>query len=368
MGTAKRTASHVEPLKSDLQSDGTKGAPRRPPISLKELARHLKVDPSTVSVVLNDVPGRSISQATRARIREAAEELGYRPSLLARSLRQQKTQTVGVLLPLVGEEYHAQVLGGVASELESHGYSYLIAQHRHDARRVTEYTQMLVSRGAEGFIAIDTHLEESPHVPVIAVAGHKKLEDVTNIVLDHDRAGTLTLQHLYELGHRRVAVIKGQPSSSDTETRWKATSDAARSLGVEIPKRLVVQLDQDVTSPELAYDLVRKLLAKQANFTAIVCFNDVAALGAIRAVSDAGLQVPDDISVVGFDDIRVALYAKPSITTVHQPLHEMGELAARALLECLRTGKTSQPEIAVRPELVVRESTSSARKSGKARH
>ena len=159
---------------------------RRPSVSLKELARHLGVSPSTVSVVLNNVPGRSISEPTRERIREAAEQMGYRPSLLARSLRLQQTQTIGVLLPMVGEEYHAQVLAGLANELEENGYSYLIAQHRHDPARVTEYTSMLLSRGADGFIAIDTHLRESLHVPTVAVAGHEHIPDVTNIVLDHD--------------------------------------------------------------------------------------------------------------------------------------------------------------------------------------
>ncbi len=331
--------------------------PRRAPVSLKELAQHLGVSPSTVSVVLNNVPGRSISEPTRERIREAAEQMGYRPSLLARSLRRQETQTIGVLLPMVGEEYHAQVLGGVADELEKNGYSYLIAQHRHDPARIAEYTQMLLSRGADGFIAIDTHLRESLHVPTVAVAGHESIPDVTNIVLDHDVAGELTLQHLHEQGHRHIAVIKGQPASSDSETRWKATSDAAGRAGVCIPKELVLEMEENLTSPELAYSLVRRLLPKRQTFTAIVCFNDIAALGAIKAIHDAGLRVPEDISVVGFDDIRVASFATPSITTIHQPLQQMGEMAAQVLLKRLQTGKPADGEIAVKPELVVREST-----------
>jgi DNA-binding LacI/PurR family transcriptional regulator len=335
---------------------------RQAPVSLKELAQHLGVSPSTVSVVLNDVPGRSISEPTRARIRQAAEELGYRPSLLARSLRRQQTQTIAILLPLVGEEYHAQVLSGLASYLEEHGYSYLIAQHRHDSARVAEYTKMLISRGAEGVIAIDTHVDTSPHVPMVAVAGHQALPDVTNVVLDHDRAGMLTMQHLHDKGHRQIAVIKGQPASSDTETRWKATSEAAKKFGISIPAHLVLQLERNLTSPELAYELVRQLLAAPPAFTAIVCFNDIAALGAIRAVTDAGLQVPGDISVVGFDDIRLADFAKPSITTVHQPLQQMGELAARLLLDRLSTGKAGPHEVAVEPVLVARESTGDAPK------
>jgi DNA-binding LacI/PurR family transcriptional regulator len=331
------------------------------PVSLKDLASYLNVSPSTVSVVLNDVPGRSISEATRVRIRKAADELGYRPSLLARSLRRRETQTIGILLPLVGEEYHAQVLGGIADKLERNGYSYLIAQHRHDARRVVEYTQMLISRGADGLIAIDTHLEEAMHVPIVAVAGHKRLSDVTNVVLDHDLAGVLTMQHLFSLGHTRIAMVKGQLASSDTETRWLAMEAAANALKIKIPKQLVLQLDRDDTSPEIAYALVRKLLNTHRDFTAMVCFNDIAALGASRAISDAALQVPGDISVVGFDDIRLAAYAKPSITTVQQPLRKMGEMAAHVLLNRLRDGVMGPDEIAIMPEFVVRESTGAAR-------
>jgi DNA-binding LacI/PurR family transcriptional regulator len=335
------------------------------PVSLKDLASSLNVSPSTVSVVLNNVPGRSISDATRIRIRKAAEEMGYRPSLLARSLRRRQTQTIGILLPLVGEEYHAQVLGGLADELERNGYSYLIAQHRHDPNRVTEYTRMLISRGADGVIAIDTHVEEALHVPVVAVAGHKRLADVTNVVLDHDLAGILTMQHLFDLGHRCIAMVKGQVASSDTETRWLAMATAASTLKMKIPKRLVLQLDRDDTSPEIAYALVQKLLQTHRDFTAIACFNDMAALGASRAISDAALHVPADISVVGFDDIRLAAYAKPSITTVRQPLRKMGEIAAQALLNRLQTGSMGPSEIAVKPDFVVRESTGPACKSSR---
>jgi DNA-binding LacI/PurR family transcriptional regulator len=337
------------------------GGRRAQPCSLKELAQYLDLSPSTVSVVLNNVPGRSISEATRIRIREAAAKFRYRPSMLARSLRQQQTQTIGVLLPEVGEGYHAQVLCGVANELERNRYSYLIAQHRHDPERINEYTDILVSRGAEGFIAIDTHLTHSLHVPVVAVAGHKRMADVTNVILNHDHAAMLTLRHLQELGHREIAVIKGQKCSSDTATRWKATIAAARAYNVNVPKNLVVQLDREVTSPEIAYSQVQNLLRAGRRFTAIICFNDIAALGAIRAINDAGLRIPDDVSVVGFDDIAVAVFATPSITTIRQPLQQMGETAARVLLDRLRNNRKHRAEIAVEPELIVRESTGPAR-------
>lgn len=347
-------------------SDSVKGSARRPAqaaqpvrskrVCLKELAAHLKVDPSTVSVVLNEVPGRSISQETRERIKAAAKLFNYTPSLLARSLRQRDTRTVGILLPLVGEEYHAQVLSGVASELERNQYSYLIAQHRHSQDKLKDYIEMLISRGVQGFIAIDTHLTSVMHVPTVAVAGHQKVQDVTNVMLNHERAAILTMQHLSELGHRRIAVIRGQAASSDSEIRWAATSAAAKRFKVEIPGKLVLQLDRDITSPELGYTIVQKLMKESHDFTAIVCFNDIAALGAIRAVGDAGLRTPEDISVIGFDDIRLSVFSRPSITTIRQPLQEMGETAAKILLDRLK-GEPLGHDIAVEPELIIRESS-----------
>lgn len=352
-------------------SDSLKGSARRPlpaaqpvrskRISLKDLAAYLKVDPSTVSVVLNEVPGRSISHGTRERIKAAAKLFNYSPSLLARSLRQQDTRTVGILLPLVGEEYHAQVLSGVASELERNHYSYLITQHRHSQEKLRDYIEMLISRGVQGFVAIDTHLTSVMHVPTVAVAGHQKVQDVTNVMLNHERAAILTMQHLSELGHRRIAVIRGQVASSDSETRWAATSAAAKKFKVEIPRKLVMQLDRDITSPELGYTIVQKLMKGAHDFTAIVCFNDIAALGAIRAVGDAGLRTPEDISVIGFDDIRMSVFSRPSITTIRQPLQEMGETAAKILLDRLK-GEQRMLDVAVEPELIIRES------SGKAPH
>jgi LacI family transcriptional regulator len=170
------------------------------------------------------------------------------------------------------------------------------------------------------------------------------------------------MRHLRDLGHREIAVIKGQQASSDTLIRWQATVTAAKEFGLAIPKSMVVQLDRDITSPEIAYTLVEKLLRVTRRFTAIVCFNDVAALGAIRAMADAGVKVPGDISVVGFDDLHLALFATPSITTIRQPLQQMGETAARIVLERLRANRRYPAEIAVEPELIVRESTGAAKR------
>ncbi|HEX4064415.1 MAG TPA: LacI family DNA-binding transcriptional regulator [Acidobacteriaceae bacterium] len=337
------------------------------PVTLKVLAAHLKLDPATVSVVLNDVPGRSIPEATRERIRAAARKFNYQPSFVARSLRSRRTMTIGILVPVLADGYHAEVMSGIGDYLLDKNYFYFIAHHRHRTDLIERYPRMLLSRGAEGIIAVDTHIDHSLPVPTVSVAGHRRIEGITNVVLDHNQAAELTLRHLYDLGHRDIAFMRGQPYSSDSEVRWLSQVKAAREMGIAIRPELTIQLSEDLTSPELGYPVVQQLLAFHRHFTAIVCFNDMAAIGAIRALHDAQLQVPQDISVVGFDDISQAAFQTPSLTTIRQPLQEMGRLSAQLLLERIRTHDAVASEAPVTPELIIRESSGPARRLQKPR-
>src|SRR5262249_46657673 len=220
------------------------------PISLKKLAEHLGLNAATVSVVLNDVPGRSIPDSTRERIKAAAKQFNYQPSLLARSLRNRRTLTIGIMVPELGDGYHTQVLSGIGDQLMEAGYFYFTAHHRHRKDLVERYSQMLLSRGCEALISIDTPLEHPFSVPVVAVAGHRRFSGVTNLMLDHRRAAELSLTHLYSLGHRRILFMRGQPFSSDSEDRWRGIVDVARELGIMIEPDHVVQLERDINSPE----------------------------------------------------------------------------------------------------------------------
>jgi DNA-binding LacI/PurR family transcriptional regulator len=328
-------------------------------VSLKMLAEYLDLSPATVSFVLNNAPNRSIPEATRERVRAAARKFGYRPNLIARSLRGTNTSTVGILIPVLGEGYHAQVLSGAADILMREGYFFFTAHHRHRADLIAEYPRILHSRGVDGILAIDTHLSESPPAPTVAVASHATLPGVTNIVLDSTRAAELALGHLFRLGHRKIAFMRGQDFSSDSNARWRATLQVARTLGLKVAPDLTMHLEKDLQSPELGYPGTQQLLMRRRDFTAIVCFNDISAIGAIRALHDGGLRVPHDVSVIGFDDIQSANYYVPSLTTIRQPLQSMGELAATTLLKKL--ARERQPEILrVDPELIVRESTGPA--------
>ncbi|MGB8031121.1 MAG: LacI family DNA-binding transcriptional regulator [Terracidiphilus sp.] len=331
------------------------------PVNLKQLAAYLKLDPATVSVVLNDVPGRSIPQATRDRIKAAAKEMNYQPSHLARSLRIRRTLTIGILVPELGDGYHTEVMSGIGDQLMNAGYFYFTTHHRHRKDLVEDYTRMLISRGAQGIIALDTALEHPISVPVVAIAGYRQIEGVTNVVLDHARAAELTLNHLYALGHRQIAFMRGQPFSSDSDARWNGIVAAAERLGLEIKPELVVSLHRDMTSPELGYPVIQQLLATKLPFTALVAFNDISAIGSIRALQDVNLCVPADVSVIGFDDIRGAAYTRPRLTTIRQPLAEMGRIATQSLLNVIHGTIAPRGEITVEPELIVRESTGPVR-------
>ena len=327
--------------------------------SLKFLGQYLGLSPSTVSFVLNDAPGRSIPESTRERVRAAAALFNYQPSMVARTLRGQSMQTVGILLPELGEGYHALVIAGIGDMLMEKHYFHFTVQHRHKPGLIEAYPHLLQARGVDGIIAIDTHLTQPLPLPAVLIAGHTDLPGVTNVMLDHELAARLSLQHLVALGHRDIVFMKGQSVSTDTELRWRATAHVAQQLGLAFDEHLAVQLTIDSTSPEIAYPPIHDLLEARRDFTAILCFNDVSAMGTIRALHDAGLRVPHDVSVLGFDDIQSASFHVPSLTTIRQPLKAMGSTAAAALLQKL-TGDPPPPTIRIEPELIVRESTGPA--------
>jgi len=335
--------------------------------SLKMLAEYLHLSPSTISFVLNDTPGRSIPAATRQRVKEAAAKFNYQPSMIARTLQGKRMQTIGVLLPELGEGYHSQVLSGIGDLLIREGYFYFTVHHRHKEELVSAYPDLLRSRGVDGILAIDTHLNAPLPLPAVLVAGHTTLPGVTNVILDHQLAADLAVGHLYKLGHRKIAFIQGQPFSADSDIRWEATLKTAHKLGLEVSDDLTVHLEMDSHSPEISYPGIRKLLQNRRQFTAVLCFNDVSAMGSIRALHEAGLHVPKDVSILGFDDIQSAAYQVPSLTTIRQPLQKMGMKAAQALLKKL-AGEMTPDLIQVDPELIVRESTSSPRSMPKKTH
>jgi DNA-binding LacI/PurR family transcriptional regulator len=339
--------------------DGSRNGEKR--VTLKAVANRLGLTPGTVSATLNNSPAaRSIPEHTKKRIRAAAKELNYKPNFFARTLRVKRTFTAGVIAEEIGDAYGSQVISGIEKYLTAKNYLFLTVVHRHDAKQLHRYSQMLVERGVEGIITVDTDMLEEASLPTIAVAGHRPVPGVTNIVLDHKRAARLALQHLQELGHEEIAFLQGQTFSSDSEDRWQAIIGVAEELNIEIRPELVLRIESAASSPEVGYPVTKELLARKQRFTALFAYNDNSAIGAMWALKEAGLRVPEDVSVIGFDDIPLAQFAEPALTTVRQPLVRMGEIAAQTLVEQIEERQAYVQEIAIAPEFVVRDSTATA--------
>jgi DNA-binding LacI/PurR family transcriptional regulator len=329
------------------------------PATLKMLADYLDLSPATVSIVLNNSPvAESIPATTKQRVHAAAKKFAYRPNLHARMLRSRLTNTIGVIVPELSEGYVTGVMLGVEQYLMQEGFLSFTVSHlgRLDLR--VEYQELLMRRRVDGLLLVNTEPSVNMPLPVVGVSIHSEQPGVTNVLLDHNVAARIALRHLYDLGHRRIAFMKGQRYSLDSNARWRAIVTIAQETGIIVYPELCIFLEKNIWSPELGYPPVRDLLSRTRDFTAIFCFNDTAAIGAVRAIEDAGLNCPRDISVIGFDDIIVAEYFNPRLTTVRQPLHKMGSAAAQLLVQRIQSPDDPYPQdVWFEPELIVREST-----------
>jgi LacI family transcriptional regulator len=333
------------------------------PITLKELSSRLELSQSTVSRIVNGEADKyRIARETQQRVLQAAALYGYTANTVARSLRKKRSYTVGVIVPEISEGYSTAVIGGIEDELLKDGFFYFVVSHRHRPDLLKGYPRMLLARSVEGIVAVDTPIEEDLPIPLVSVSGHRHRAGVINIELDHGQAAYLALSHLQELGHREIAFIKGQAFSSDTNRRWHAIVAQAKALGVAIHPELVVQLQGTEPGPGPGAEVTWQLLQAGRPFSALFAFNDVTAMGAIMALREAGLRVPKDVSVVGFDDVLAASTYNPPLTTIRQPLRDMGQVAASTLLGLIgnQIPRPHPADITVYPKLVVRKSTAQA--------
>ena len=353
--------------KSKDSDTGRKKLQDEQTVGLKELADYLGLAPATVSLVINGSSvADTIAPDTKKAILAAARKFNYRPNFFARCLRTRRSFTIGVMVPEVSEGYNVSVLSGIEDHLLQEGYFYLVASHRFQPDLIEEYSQLFLHRSVDGLIVVCTPWEHDLPCPVATISCHHSVKGATRILVDHDQAAQLALQHLTELGHCKIAFIKGQKFVPDTEVRWKAITRAAASIDLPISPKLVTQIEENSPSPNLGYKATRDLLVSGEQFTALFAFNDICAMGAIRALHEFGLRVPDDVSVLGFDDIESAAYQTQGLTTVQQPLREMGKTAAQVVLNRVAKGNERDrgPEqILFEPRLVVRETTAAVRQA-----
>jgi LacI family transcriptional regulator, galactose operon repressor len=341
-------------------------------VTLLDVARQSGFSASTVSIVLNQAPlANHLRTETRRRIREVAERLGYRPHVFARSLRNQRSNTIGVVVFDLSDPFCTLILRGIDIRLQPTDYLPIVMDAHNDRKRFGRYLQMLIDRRVEGLIVVANWLfvkidalkgviERS--LPTVVVGRDLHRSGIRSILVDNELGGYLALKHLYELGHRDVAFILGPKQLADTSRRWAGMQRFAKEAGLTIQTSLVKELSgssDPLSGFTSGAELTGQLLAAKTRFTAIAAFDDMTAFGSIRALADSGRRVPQDCSVVGFDDIPMATLASPSLTTVRQPMLEMGAFASETIWNHL-TGAVavSQGNLKlVDPTLAVRQST-----------
>jgi DNA-binding LacI/PurR family transcriptional regulator len=339
--------------------------------TIRDVARESGFSVTTVSMVLNDGPSAArISSRTRTQIWRAARELGYRPNLFARSLRSQRSHTIGVIVFDITDAYCTQILRGIGNHLRSSGYFPITTDLQTDPSQFQPCLDLLLARRVEGIVAIANPafintelLAEHAHRDIPAVVIGRELDrgPVSSIVVDNEAGTRQVLQHLYELGHSRIAFIKGPKILVDSQQRWRGIETFARDVGLKIEPNLVMEIKGRNSTYVEGCELTQELLRRKRDFTALVAFDDLTACAAIRSLTRAGRRVPKDCSVVGFDDLPGSEFYNPPLTTVQQQLEMQGSLGAEIMEEMIRASVEKRPVPAkhrkVSPKLMVREST-----------
>ena len=342
---------------------------------MRDVANASGFSPATVSIVLNNAPlARYIAPATKKKIEESARKLGYRPNAMARFLRSKRTNSVGVMFFDITDPFCTPILRGIENSLFQASYVPIFTDAHNQRNRFERYLEMVLERHVEALIVVanwlfvDIHLLadfSKRNIPAATIGWELPGDTVSSVMVDNEAGGRLALEHLHKLGHRKIAFIRGPKTLIDSAPRWIGIQKFAHSAGLEIDAALTAQLPEafDPNSGfEGGYRLTEELLQKRKKFTALLAFDDLTALGAIRALNKAGIHVPEQCSVIGFDDVALSALAAPSLTTVRQPLELMGNLAVNIIMEGIAASQEKRDwDIShrrVAPELVIRESTS----------
>src|SRR5271170_7598856 len=350
------------------------GPKKRGLITMRDVAQATGFSPATVSIVLNNAPlARYIAPSTRQSIVETAKRLGYRPNAMARFLRSRRSQSIGVMLTDVTDPFCTPILRGIENALYPLGYLPIFADAQNKRDRFERYLEMLLERHVDGLIVVANWLFvdinvladlNKREIPAATIGWEIPGNRMSSVMVENEAGGRLALQHLFQLGHRKIAIIRGPKRLIDSAPRWKGIQKFAHSVELEIDQELVLQLPE-VFDPTSSFDhgfrLTEGLLHAKKKFTALLAFDDLTALGAMRALAKAGLRVPEDCSVTGFDDVAVSALSAPALTTVRQPLETMGSTAVNIVMDAIKAGQENRDWSVVsqklHPELVIRDST-----------
>jgi DNA-binding LacI/PurR family transcriptional regulator len=349
-------------------------------VTLRDVAQESGVSAATVSIVLNNAPlARYIPPSTKDRIERAAKKLGYRPKDVSRFLSAKRNRTVGVMVFDITDPFCTLILRGIENSLYQASYLPILTDVHNQRGRFERYLEVLLARQVEAlvfvanwlFVDIDLLADlEKRNIPAVMIA-RELSGSISSVMVDNEAGAHLAIEHLYSLGHRKIGFIRGPKMLADSAPRWRGVRSFARSVGLEIDPTLVVDLPDSLdpnSGFEGGFKITEEFLKHKKRFTAVMAFDDMTAFGAIRGLARAGLKVPEDCSVIGFDDVMLAGLSVPSLTTVRQPMEALGSAAVGIVLEAINSAiEEREFEVVHRklpPELVVRESTRSVPWSG----
>lgn len=324
--------------------------------TLSQVAQLAGVSPSTVSRILNGTAG--VSQAKKARVEQAIAQLNFRPNPSARSLAGGRTMSIGVLTQSIDSPFYGEALRGIEQVLLADGYASLFMSGHWNEGDELQCIRMLQDRKVDGIIVLtgklsdETLLHISEQTPLVVTGRQLNGERLSSFDFDNREGLRLAVRHLHALGHQQIAFIASQEDHADTQQRMRGFREELDQLGLSFNEQLVVHGDLQEAS---GFRAMNQLIQSKASFSAVIAANDQMAYGAMVAMYRSGIRVPDDVSLVGFDDLPHSAFCIPPLTTVRQPIHELGMQAAQAMMMMLK-GLTHE-EWQATPQLVVREST-----------
>lgn len=343
-------------------------------ITIVDVARQCGFSPSTVSIVLNNAPlSRYVAESTKELIRKTALAMHYHPDASARSLRRRRSQTIGILVFDISDPFCTRILEGIEQTIFPTGFLPILMDAHNQRKPFERYLQMLLELRVEGLIVVANWLFaefdllkdlRKYNIPAVGVGRDLTASGIRSLQSDNEAGGYAAAEHLYRLGHREIAIIRGPEELADSQRRWEGIRRFALEAGLNLNPARIVQLkaaDDPTSGFDGGLELTAAMLAAKIPFTAIIAFDDLTAFGAIRALARAGRSVPDDCSVIGFDDVPQAALSTPALTTIRQPMGKMGKLAAEWTLDFLqqteRSDFLSNDLHLLTPALIEREST-----------
>jgi DNA-binding LacI/PurR family transcriptional regulator len=332
-------------------------------VTLKDIARETGKSITTVSRALNDYG--DVSVETKALVLRVAEELGYTPNTLAQRLQKQRTDTIGLIIPTFGprfsDPYFSEILAGIGNRAAQFGYDLLVSTHAPGEDELVAYRGAIYSRRVDGFILVRTRRKDArveclqeANFPFVAFGRSEGELDFPFVDEDGTYGMKLVAMHLASQGHKRIACIAPPPELMFAHYRLKGFKDGLLEAGLPVDDALI--LVGDLTQRG-GYEQVSKLLDLPSPPTAIAACNDLMAFGAMSAAQDRGLLAGRDIAITGFDDIPMAEYAYPPLTTVHQPIYQIGGMVCEMLIRLIQNEPLDEKSVLLKPELVVRQSS-----------